>query len=395
MAIVLVLCQAIALNCGCYRFDQGYCELWYTIPTADIFSLDELNPASEKISKVYRYRLVVYPANAADSAVHEGFKYATVDRSQKKDMVMDYIPIFLFPGVFSYRLEINSAGDRAAANGKIEIAADSISFCCSDLMLAKKSRTVSTFARTGVELIPLIDPVFNNSDTLFSYFETYGMVPDSLFYALGYIITDTAGTIIYTRDFKKIKSGEQLFDTLSVALDNFSAGVYKIRVSILDPVTKKSANLACHLNITERRLDLESMKYAFDIELLVGAAEYKRFCALPLADKKNYLKAFWQQHDYQRFEKKLMEADAKFSTSNCAGHRTNLGIYYILNGPPEEIEYRPMETGGSPAQVWHYTSRGLMVLFTDRNGDGNYELVGNLDFEDDFIRDIPIRWIKE
>ncbi len=136
-------------------------------------------------------------------------------------------------------------------------------------------------------------------------------------------------------------------------------------------------------------IDLDAMTYAFEIDVFLSTDEYRRFCERDLSSKKKYLDKFWSQHDYGQYEKRLKEADARFSTSNIMGHRTHLGKHYILSGPPDEIEYRPMEATGDPSQVWHYHTRGLSVLFVDNDGDGDYDMRGYVNIEDDFIQDMP------
>jgi len=138
------------------------------------------------------------------------------------------------------------------------------------------------------------------------------------------------------------------------------------------------------------RIDLDAMKYAYEIDVFLSADEYRRFLALDLPAKNKYLDKFWSRRDYKQFEERLMAADAKFSTSNIIGHRTHLGRYYVLNGPPDEIEYRPMEATGDPSQVWHYHARGLSILFVDNDGDGDYDMKGNVNNDGDFIRGFPI-----
>jgi len=384
----------LTLNCNCYRFDQGYAELWYTIPTADIFSIDELDKSKNTISKKYSYRLIVSSQTGNDSATHTGIKSAEVNAEQHDDQIMDYIPIYLNSGSFIYQLEIVASGDKVTKSGEIDVPSDTVLFFSSDLIASKKTRVISSFARQGVELIPLITPEFVPSETLFTYLEVYGMVPDSLFYTIRYVIVDTASNIVFSKDLRQLKYDYRQVDTLNIALTNFSQGRYQVHVAIYDPALNKMVALECGIKVKETGIDIEGMPYAYDIEIFLSTDEYRTFLGLDFAGKRAYLKKFWSKTDYLQFEKRLLEADEKFSTSNLKGHKTNLGKYFILNGPPDEIEYRPMETVGKPSQVWYYHAQGLSILFVDNDGDGNYEMMGNLDFEKDFTRDIPINWIK-
>ncbi|HEX7320432.1 MAG TPA: GWxTD domain-containing protein [bacterium] len=389
--LILYVLPALSLNCEAYRFDQGYSEIWYTLPAADIFSFEELESARPNVTKKYHYRLVVHSKSSADSAVHEGMKSATVDPTRKSDYLIDFIPVFLGAGQYRYQLDIDASGDHAEKNGELEIFSDTVAFTCSDLILSEKVQAILHFAREGVELTPLLAPEFAPRDTMMVYTEAYGLIPDSLYFTVRYIIVDTAGAIVFSRDEKRLKYDFRQIDTAFIAVGDIRPGPYKVHVAIYEPVLNKMVTKSHSLDVKERALsiDLDAMTYAFEIDVFLSADEYRQFCDLDLSVKKKYLDKFWSRHDYKQFEERLMEADAQFSTSNIIGRRTHLGKYYILNGPPDEIEYRPMEATGDPSQVWHYHTRGLSILFVDSDGDGDYDMRGNVNVEDDFLRDFP------
>jgi GWxTD domain-containing protein len=389
--LLLYIVPALTLNCEVYRFDQGYSEVWYTLPAADIFSFEELESAGPTVTKKYHYRLVVHSRSSADSAVHEGMKGAAVDPTRKSDYLIDFIPVFLSAGQYRYRLDIDASGDHAEEKDELEIVPDTVAFTCSDLILSEKVRTVLHFAREGVELTPLLAPEFAPRETMMVYIEAYGLIPDSLYYTVRYIIVDTAGAIVFARDEKRQKVDFRQIDTAFIVVGDIHPGPYKIHVAIYEPALHRMVTKSHSLDIKERSLsiDVDAMRYAFEIDFFLSADEYRRFCELDLSAKRKYLDKFWSRHDYGQFEVRLMEADEKFSTSNIAGHRTHLGKYYILNGPPDEIEYRPMEATGDPSQVWHYHARGLSILFVDSDGDGDYDMRGNITIEDDYIRSRP------
>lgn len=389
MLIVLFI-QMLTIACDYYRFDHGYVEFWYQIPLSNIFS----SITEETITKRYAYRIVVYSQAGQDSIVKEGIKGAQVGDERWGDYIIDYFPLSLFPGKFTYQLKVSSGGETACKKAEIEIASDTILFACSDLILSRKTRVPAKFVRQGIELTPLIVPEYSNQDTLYSYLEIYGLVPDSLFYNVKYQIFDVKDNILLEKKEGRLKYDYSQVETLSIPLNNLGDGNYKIVTEVFDPALNLRSTRNRRFKIKESFYDLANMKFCYEIQYFVSKDEYKRFCQLDNNKKQKYLKKFWSKIDYGQFEKRLLEADDKFSTSLMKGRDTNQGKFYIQNGPPDEIEYRPMETRGKEGQVWHYESRGLHILFCDLNGDGNYEIVGNLDFEADFTRDIPIRWIK-
>jgi|GEM_PF-6489791 len=101
----------------------------------------------------------------------------------------------------------------------------------------------------------------------------------------------------------------------------------------------------------------------------------------------DYLKRFWAKRNYEKFEKRLLEADDKFSTPFMRGRDTPMGRSYILIGPPDEIKkygeyvtrgevlYGKAHTG-EPKEIWVYETKGVQVLFMDKDKDGIYEFIG-------------------
>ena len=57
------------------------------------------------------------------------------------------------------------------------------------------------------------------------------------------------------------------------------------------------------------------------------------------------------------------------------GWETDMGMIYILFGPPDEIQ-RSNPTASNPAmyQVWHYYRLSKQFVFKDQNGFGDYRL---------------------
>ena len=133
-----------------------------------------------------------------------------------------------------------------------------------------------------------------------------------------------------------------------------------------------------------------------DIQYIINPNEYKKFCGLNNFQKKIYLKKFWSKNNYWGFEKRLLESDEKFSTSFLKGRDTEMGKFYIINGPPDEIDFRPMAKSGKSSQVWIYYTRGWYILFCDSKDDGNYELIDNLSHQEYHTRDLEAikKWLK-
>ncbi|MEO0094731.1 MAG: GWxTD domain-containing protein [candidate division WOR-3 bacterium] len=398
MEIVIYLCHLILylifqnqINSGIetalYQFEEGYCEFWYKIPAENIFSIDELSAPADSIVKHYLYRFVVY-IEKNDSVLKEGEKYTIIkNTSNKENYIFDYFPLYLPSGNFSFYFEIASGGEMIRKKGRIEVLPDTALFYTSDLLLSGNIRKNKGFYRKGVELIPLIKPEYSNRDILFCYTEIYGLVPDSLFYGVHYQIKDDKRRIIYDNSFKRLKYDCTQFDTLSILLENFSAGEYTISVEIVEPTLNVKVQKKSRFKIIESLPDITDEPLAWEIKYLISEKEYKKFLKMSKEEKKLYLKKFWSKRNYKEFETRVLEADRKFSTPFIRGRDTPMGKYYIINGPPDEVRSYVMPPPkrsevlygshiSEPQVVWVYELKGLQVIFKDINNDGTFELIG-------------------
>lgn len=389
MGIVIIIFGFIEIQTKLYRFDEGYCEFWYKMPVSHIFSNDEIFLNKDTLIKEYSYEIAIFSLNQPDSTFKKGIKKAMVIANKKNDYIVDYFPLYMPEGRFKYRFSISSYGEAVKADGEFEVLPDTTTFYCSDPILANKNFRDSVFMRNGIPLIPLINPEYSNRDTLFSYIEVYGLVPDSLFYEIHYKITDSVSNILMEKSFVRPKHEYKQFDTFSIYLGDFSSGSYGFNITVYEPALNLFALRNCGIRIKERLPDITEMPYAWEINYLVSEKEYKKFCGMGYNQQVQYLKRFWARRNYKEFEKRLLEADEKFSTSFKKGRDTPMGRFYILNGPPDEVRHRVMAIGGSAAkykrgycdentEIWVYESKGVEVIFMDDNRDGIFELKGSI-----------------
>ncbi|MEO0162308.1 MAG: GWxTD domain-containing protein [candidate division WOR-3 bacterium] len=366
----------------CFAFNNNYVEIWYLIPAEKVCSF----LSADSLYK-YNYRIIINSENG-DSAIREGIKGIRIERSKMGNFVLDYFPIFLYPGRFGYEMAITLLSERLSASGTFEVISDTTPFYLSDLVLGSKTRCDTLFCRSGIKFTPKILPEYTDLDTLFSYVEIYGLVPDSLFYSVCYQIRDSLYQVIYQNEFRRLKYDYIQFDTISISLWDYREGTFKFVVEIFEPALNIRAQKEAAFHIKKALPGIDDKPFAWEIEYLVTDQEYKKFLKMNHADQIQYLKKFWARRNYKEFEKRLLEADRRFSTSFIKGRDTPMGRYYIKNGPPDEI--RIGDSGVAtrsdiyfkgahvcdPQEVWIYETKGLEVIFKDINRDGVYELMG-------------------
>lgn len=393
--ITTILCVFVSLplNFDIYRFGNNYIEVWYQIPIEQIFSPQELiYTVGDSIFKKYSYRLDIYNTEKKDSAYIEGNKGAYINVREHENYFIDYFPVYLYPGEFNYHFSISAGSYTSLYDGEIVLPLDSVVFFASDLILARQGKK-GLFKRHEYSLIPVTDRTFTKWDTLLSYIELYGLVPDSLQYMISYEISDSLSKIVFSKERKSQKYAYEQVDTSTILLEKLNEGIYTITVTINDPARPTPLVAQRQFRIISPYNIIAEMEFYEDIKYLIDPAEYSKYMKLPYSEKKIYLMEFWEDHNYWLYEKKIREADDKFSTRLLDGRDSERGKYYIKNGPPDEIESKPMEEWARPLEIWHYFAHGYHVVFSDIKSNGNPMLVkilrpGEEIGEEDWVFDI-------
>jgi GWxTD domain-containing protein len=134
------------------------------------------------------------------------------------------------------------------------------------------------------------------------------------------------------------------------------------------------------------------------VPYIITAREKEVFLSLPTElDRGQFIETFWKKRDPNprteenefklEYYRRIALANKFFGTGGVPGWRTDRGRFYILLGPPKEIE-RDLTPSGSaltltqgPKETWQYWDLpnpnlpyNLEFVFVDKYGTGNYVL---------------------
>jgi GWxTD domain-containing protein len=100
-------------------------------------------------------------------------------------------------------------------------------------------------------------------------------------------------------------------------------------------------------------------------------------------DKQKRFNDFWKKRDpnpntprnerMEEFYARVEYANKHFS-HYLDGWRTDMGMVFIVFGPPNNVERHPFETDTKPYEVWSYYELNYSILFMDETGFGDYRL---------------------
>lgn len=128
-----------------------------------------------------------------------------------------------------------------------------------------------------------------------------------------------------------------------------------------------------------------------DLDLAIDQLRYiareDEFTAMKSADtpdeKQRLFLEFWKKRDpnpntprnerMEEYYQRVEYANKHFS-HYIEGWRTDMGMVYLIFGPPNNVERHPFDPDTKPYEVWVYYDINYYFVFEDRTGFGDYRL---------------------
>jgi len=165
-------------------------------------------------------------------------------------------------------------------------------------------------------------------------------------------------------------------------------GVYAIRIIYSDI---KGTELARQVKKFYIRWFLKPV-YLFRVDLairpmvyILSKEEMNHAKSLSLKGLQKWFGEWWKSRDpspgtsynelMHEYFSRVSQAVIRFSTRFKEGWETDLGMIYLLYGPPDKIENGKYTSQSAPYLIWHYTKIGKDFTFIDEQRKGLFHLV--------------------
>lgn len=288
------------------------------------------------------------------------------------------------------------------------ILSSDIELCSS---IQSSTNTNGMFYKNTLEVIPNPSRLYGDGvPFVFYYLEIYNLLKqqrrDDI--VVRATVINAVGKEVHREQARKSRVYDSAVEIGKVNTASLRAGTYLLTISILDTtenllssVSKKffvyksltendvaaggySAFSPEYLIMNEEQLDLE-----FDqAHYIATEAERKQYALLNDVDaKRKFLSDFWKRRDTNpetpenefriRYMERIEVAKREFSGSLHVGWKTDRGRVHILYGRADEVERFPNTSESNPYEIWRYNDiqGGVIFVFVDRNGFGDYVLV--------------------
>jgi GWxTD domain-containing protein len=220
---------------------------------------------------------------------------------------------------------------------------------------------------------------------LYVYFEIYSRVVEDENFTIFYRIKNSKGKEIQRHLYKRSKDARRTLEYFQIPGARLSQGPYVLELKISSAEAGAEASKRFFVRwgnlpatVSDIDLAIKQLKY---IAAKKELDEFKKAASDELLDK---FVQFWRNHDptpgteanewmdeyYQRVQ---------FATDNFTvfrdGWKTDMGMIYIIFGPPSEVERHPFESGSKPYEIWYYHNINRYFEFMDETGFGEYRLL--------------------
>ncbi len=276
----------------------------------------------------------------------------------------------------------------------------------------ERTDEVNKFYKNGYRVIPNPERLYGTAlPMLYFYSEIYNFEDTTGEFTVERIILDSARKEVKrlpAKVHKKVGSSAVEVDGFSIA--SLTSGTYYLKVIVLDNDNGETTSAESKFFIfrpgdfsTERlavrsepdRSDSEILSYndaqlseaVEEIKYLLSDSEWRSIGALNQEGQRQFLIRFWRERDSNPetpvneykdiFISRKSYCNEKFGVLDKEGWKTDRGRVYILFGKPDEVEYHTHELDTRPYEIWYYDALdgGVIFVFVDRNGYGDYRLV--------------------
>jgi len=220
---------------------------------------------------------------------------------------------------------------------------------------------------------------------LFAYFEIYSQSEQKQLFQISYSIKDIKKNLVKKNSYKRRKDGARTLEYFPLAASELSQGKYVLELKVREgtrtaqvkkPFFIRWGNMPA--TISDIDLAIRQLKY------IAEKKEYDELKKASADEKLEKFKEFWRHRDpspgtdanewMDEYYRRVQFTNDNFTVFRD-GWKTDMGMIYIIFGPPSDIERHPFDLESKPHEIWYYHDINKQFVFWDFAGFGEYKLL--------------------
>jgi GWxTD domain-containing protein len=218
----------------------------------------------------------------------------------------------------------------------------------------------------------------------YAYFEIYSTYP-SKGVEIQYVVLNSKKKAIIKKKYEKQKTGFRTMDYFFLPIDSLVHDNYLLRVEVIDGKYKDEMEKLFYVRWTGMPTTIEDLDKAIEqVKYIASRKEFKQFNKADISEKLELFKQFWKLRDptpgtelneaMEEHYTRVEYANENFTVMQRDGWRTDMGMVFIILGPPDDIERNPYPRDSRPWEMWYYYRINRQFLYYDYSGFGEYRL---------------------
>ncbi|MEE9466626.1 MAG: GWxTD domain-containing protein [Candidatus Neomarinimicrobiota bacterium] len=297
------------------------------------------------------------------------------------------ISLALLPGDYEIMVHITDLDNRRRYSASEEVTVKRYpddQLTLGDILLVSKPNVKSVRPE---DIIPQIGgQIADDVDSFYVYMVIRNPLGETVEATYSYTLSDSEDEIVAS-DTSIVQLGPAITAHLipiatSLLLEReysleVGVSVQELQASETFPVTLEWTGISSLVKDIEKAI--EQTRY------LARRKEMKKMQAAETDEERLKLfTKFWEERDpspgtprnelMDEYYRRVAYANTQFKTYQ-EGWMSDLGMVFIIYGPPDDIERHPFDAQRKPYQIWQYYEKGWRFVFVDVNMFGDYRLV--------------------
>ncbi len=380
-----------------YEKNISLVEIYYSCP----YSILQYTVHSDTIIAPYQMAFYLKSIDGPDSLKETSNRRAIIqsfETAQRRDMrLLDGFGFFARPGRYWFNITLTESLPICTYTDTIEVPEFSRSPVLSNIELASSVKLDSSggkFTKGNMRIVPNPELIFGQAyELIYAYIEGYNLTDDTLNYELTYKILSKEKSVVksFPSEIKQ-KTGANFAYTFALSTKGLIPGEYFLQLVLKDQSSKNQDSIFKSFTVVKPNSEslyqqdysqfTDTTSYYTEMKYLASQSELNQYNSLKESGKKEYLKRFWIQHDYNEFVKRIKYADEKYKSVHTLGRLSDRGKIYIKYGPPDEVAIHSMSENTKAHEHWYYYSKGFHFIFIDIRNNNTFPLIySNNDIE--------------
>jgi GWxTD domain-containing protein len=224
------------------------------------------------------------------------------------------------------------------------------------------------------------------TEQLYLYFEIYSQSEkkDEQF-QISYEIKDLKGNEVLKNSYYRRKDDARTLESFPLPISELSQGKYLLELTVKSGLRKAGIEKPFFIRWANMPATISDIELAIrQIKYIADKKEFDELNNAAADEKLHKFEQFWISHDptpgtdtnegMDEFYRRVQYTNENFSVFRN-GWKTDMGMIYIIFGPPSDIERHPFDLENKPHEIWYYNNINKQFIFMDLTGFGEYRLL--------------------